>query len=395
MMLFSRDEYVQRVDRARALMRAQGIDAILATAPNNLVYLSGYRTNLFDSNFRPFQVLVPANGDPVLILPTLEVGVGEEVSWIEDIRPWGPPPGSIAWAGSPPVIAADAVSAAKIVIEEKKLSSSKIAIEQGFGQRLGMSIEQFLQLKAALPQVTWVDATQLTWKLRGIKSPKEVEYLREANRITDCGYYAVLEAARVGMTERELQGVMGEAFMHEGSDFKGFIIVQSGESRYKMMNPYASDRKVERGDMITFDFGAVYNGYWSDLTRSFFIGSASARQREMYEAAREVSQLTVESMRPGMTCGEVDEVAEKALHERGFKENMLHRTGHSIGLEVHEMPSIARGDPAPLEPGVTVAIEPGIYDFNGVGGFRVEDIVLMTDRGAEYLSHCRRELTII
>ena len=394
MLLFSTDEYKERLERARKAMTEAKVDAMLVSAPNNLTYISGYRTNLFDSNFRPFLCLVTVSGDPVLILPTLEVGVGEEVSWIRDIRSWGAAPGEIAWRGENPVIAADSLNAARIVIEERKLASGRIGIEQGFGQRIGMSIEQFGQLKGMLPKVEWTDSTGIFWKLRAVKSKQEIEYMRRASKITDTGYQAVLAGAHEGMTERELQGIMGQAYMREGSDYRGFIIVQAGPERYKMMNPYATDRKVKKGDGVSFDFGAVYNGYWSDLTRTFYIGSVSAKQREMYEVAREVSAMTVEAVKPGVTCEEVDQVAEKELHKRGYKEHMMHRTGHSIGLEVHELPSVGLGEKTVMQPGMCFAIEPGIYDF-GVGGFRVEDIVLVTEKGREYLSNCERQLTIV
>jgi Xaa-Pro aminopeptidase len=394
MLLFPLSEYRQRMERARSLMREAKLDGLLVSAPNNLVYISGYRTNLFDSNFRPFLCVVPLEGEPTLLLPTLEVGVGEEVSWMTDIRPWGPTPGKVTWGSSPAVIAPDSLNAARIVIEEKNLGGARIGIEQGFGQRVGMSLEQLGQLKGYLPGVEWGDSTGLFWKLRSVKSKKEVEYLRKASEITDKGYEAVLARAKEGMTERQLQGIMGETYMREGSDYRGFIIVQAGPERYKMMNPYATDRKIKRGDAVTFDFGAVYNGYWSDLTRTFFVGECSPQQRKMYEDSREVSELTVKQVRPGVTCESIDLFAERQLHERGYKEYMLHRTGHSIGLEVHEMPSIGAGEKTVLQANMTAAIEPGIYDF-GVGGFRTEDIVLVTENGVEYLSNCTRELTIV
>jgi Xaa-Pro aminopeptidase len=292
------------------------------------------------------------------------------------------------------MITGDGVSAAAAVIKERNLHQARIGIEIGFGQRLGMSGQEFDQLQGLLPEVEWKDSTPLFWRLRAVKSPKEIEYLRRASEITDKGYERVLEVAREGATERELQGVMGATFLQEGSDYRGFIIVNSGVERYKMMNPYATDRALKRGDMCTFDFGAVYNGYWSDLTRSFFVGEPSTRQREFYEAAAMASETTAKAVRPGMMWEEVDRVAESFLVDRGYKGNMLHRTGHSIGLEVHEMPTISLGDKTVIEPGMVVAIEPGIYDFE-IGGFRMEDICVVTEKGVEYLSNCRRELTVV
>ena len=387
MMLFSASEYAERLKKARALMQEQGMDALLVSTPNNLVWISGYRTNLFDSNFRPFLTVIPREGEPTLILPLLELGVGQECSWMDDIRAWG--------TVGKGCMAADGVSALKVVMDEKKLGKAKVGVERGFGQRMGFNLDQFRQIEGMYPGVEWLDSTPLFWKLRMEKSKKELEYLREANRITDAAYEAVVAAAKPGMTERQLQGIMGSTYMLEGGDYRGFIIVQSGPERYKMMNPYATDRKIQRGDAVTFDFGAVYNGYWSDLTRTFFVGSATDRQKEFYAVALESSTKTVKAVKPGMTCEAVDQIAEKVIVDRGYKDFMLHRTGHSIGLEVHELPSVGLGDKTVIKPNMTMAIEPGIYEFDGAGGYRIEDIIMTTDSGAEYLSNCRRELTVV
>jgi Xaa-Pro aminopeptidase len=257
-----------------------------------------------------------------------------------------------------------------------------------------MNIDAFTDLQARLPKATWVDSTAVFWKLRGLKSDAEVANLRKAAEITDAAYETVLSSAQEGMTEREIQAILGQEYMRLGSDFRGFIIVGSGPSRYKMMNPYASDNRLKRGDMCILDFGAVYDGYWCDLTRGFFIGEVSDRQREFYEVAKAASAAAVAAVKPGVACEEIDQVAENYLVEAGYKEHMLHRTGHSIGLEVHELPSIGLGEKTLLQPNMVVAIEPGIYDFE-IGGFRMEDIVLVTETGSEYLSNCQREITIV
>lgn len=385
MMYFPASEYEERVGRARALMEASGIDALVATAPNNITYISGYRTNLFDSNFRPYFAILPREGDPTLLLPSLESGVGEEMSWIDDQRAWGPNPGDIA---------PDGMSAIKQVLESKGLGSGTLAVERGFGQRIGMNLDAFFELQDHFPNATWADATATFWKLRGKKSDAEVTNLRKAAEITDAAYTKVLEEAHEGMSERDVQSILGQEYMRLGSDYRGFIIVGAGKDRYKMMNPYASDYRLKRGDMCIIDFGAVYDGYWCDLTRAFFVGEATERQREFYEVAKGASAAAVEAVKPGVPCEEIDQVAERFLVDAGYKEYMRHRTGHSIGLEVHELPSIGLGEKTPLEANMVVAIEPGIYDFE-IGGFRMEDIVLVTPDGSEYLSNCERELTIV
>jgi Xaa-Pro aminopeptidase len=384
MLVFSEAEYAERLRRARRLMGEHGFDALLVSAPPNVTYLTGYRTNLFDSNFRPFLSVIPRDGDPVLLLPNLEVGVGEETSPFDDIRAWG---------STPECIAPDAVSAVAVVAREKGLSGGRIGIERGLNMRIGMGLDQFDQLQEMLPDAEWPNSAALLWALRVVKSPAEVAYIRESQRITDAAYHASLDFAREGVSEKDLLRVLGMKMMEEGADHPGFQIISSGPERYKMTNPYTVDRKLRHGDMVIFDIGSVKEGYYSDITRGFFIGTASDRQREFYEAARSFTETAVNAVRPGVTCADIDRIATQAIVDAGYGDYMIHRTGHSIGLEVHEMPSIAPGDNTVLQPGMVLTIEPGIYDFS-IGAFRMEDVVLVTDDGWEYISHAERELTI-
>lgn len=385
MMYFPPEEYAERVRRARVLMRENDVDVLLVSAPNNLTYMSGYRTNLFDSNFRPYFALIPQEGEATLILPDLEIGVGQEISWIDDVRQWGANKGGIA---------PDGYSALVTVMQQRGFDRSKVAIEKGFGQRVGMSYDEFVDLQERLPGVQWKDCTPMLWHLRARKSDAEVAKLRKASEITDAAYEAVRQQAKEGTSEREINAIMGETYMRLDSDFRGFIVVNAGKQRYKMMNPYASEYRLQRGDMCIMDFGAVYQGYWSDLTRGFFVGEVSDRQREFYEVARAASAAGVAAAKPGATCEQIDKVCEEYLVDAGYRDFMLHRTGHSLGLEVHEMPSLGPGQTTVMEPNMVFAVEPGIYDFD-IGGFRMEDIVLVTDTGSEYLSNCTRDLTVV
>jgi len=382
--VFTRAEYEGRLARARALMAKQGIDALLVTAPRNLTYLTGYRTNLFSSTFRPFTAVIPLASDPVLLLPNLEVWQGETTGWIADVRGWGTGMGSVA---------RDPLELIKVVTDEKRLSGGRIGVEQTRGQRIGMTLEQYGQLQTLLPGATWVDSAAVMWDLRMVKSPQEVAYMREACRITDSGIVAALEVMREGITERELQVVMGTTMMREGADTVRSLSIASGPQRYALLNAPATTRKLARGEMVTFDCGAVYKGYHGDLTRGFFIGQVSDRQRRFYEASAEIFWDAVRAVRPGITCEALDRVVEESIVRRGYREHMLHRTGHSLGSEVHEEPSIGPGVQVTLQPGMVLAIEPGIYDFS-IGAFRIEDNVVVTETGYEFLSNAPRELII-
>ncbi len=146
--------------------------------------------------------------------------------------------------------------------------------------------------------------------------------------------------------------------------------------------------------MIILDFGAVYKGYWSDITRGIFVSSISPRQKELYEAALKISEAAIKAIRPGIPVGDIDRAAMKKTEELGYADLVLHRGGHSLGLDVHEIPSIAASDNTIVEPGMCFAIEPAIYDFS-VGAFRIEDNFVVTKDGCTCLTNCTREIIIL
>jgi Xaa-Pro dipeptidase len=376
---FPLDEYQDRYRRLQQLMRAGGVDAVVLSDTGNLIYTTGYRSLLVVSKFRPFLALCPADGDPVLILPNLEGGVGRQMSWIQDMRGWG--------ARGPYTHRPDFLAIIKDVIGEKGLRGKRIGFELSTGQRLGMTLDQFEAMRSVFTDAGCgiVNCADIMWKLRIKKSPREIECLRIAGRATDEGYLAALDIARVGVSERELSHAIAMGMMRGGADWPAMLIVQSGPERYDMMNPPASERRTQRGDMVIFDIGAMYKGYWGDMTRGFFVGEASKRQREFYAAILEIFNRTKDAVKPGITIEEIDNVAENVTVELGFKDYMWHRTGHALGVDVHELPSVAKGDKTVLEPGMVFTIEPGIYDFE-VGAFRIEDVVVVTPAGYESLN---------
>jgi Xaa-Pro aminopeptidase len=381
MLDFSLEEYKDRLTRAQKLMAEQSVDFLLLSQAENLIYMTGYRTILYQSKFRPFLSVIPRESTPVLILPNLEKGDGK-TSFIEDIRTWGNAPGV---AGPEPL------SVVKDFLFEKNLSKGKGAIELGTGQRVGMTFSQFDELKKSLPEIQFVDCSSIMWALRKVKSQKEIEYIRESCRIADAAFDAAFRFTREGVTEFEIQKVLGSTMMQEGADFPGFLVVASGVERYDMINPYASMRKVGTGEMVNLDIGAIFKGYWSDLTRGFFIGKPTNRQAAFYEAAKEINQAAINTVKPGIPVSEVDKAAEKTIDRLGYRPYMLHRTGHSLGLEVHELPSISPDDHTILEPGMVLTIEPGIYDFT-IGAFRIEDTIVVTGQGFDYLTNAPRDI---
>ena len=256
-----------------------------------------------------------------------------------------------------------------------------------------MNTAQFEELKSLLPNAHFVSSAEAVWKLRSIKSPQEIEYMREACRITDKAVEAAINFVEEGKTEKEMAKVLGITMLEEGADMPRSLSVSSGVGNYDVLNGLGTARVFQAGDMINFDFGTYYKGYCSDITRSIFVGEPSARQRDFYEAIKQIQKTTCKTVKPGIPISEIDKVAEQAIIDSGYRDYMLHRTGHGLGLEVHEPPSIGPGDDTLAEEGMVVAIEPGIYDFS-IGAFRIEDNIVVTSDGFERLNSCSRELVV-
>lgn len=383
-LVFSEAEYRGRHDKLRRLMATEGLDACIFSKGMNLTYFSGYLTTLFDSEFRPFIYVVPLEGDPVLLVPALECGGARRTSWVTDVRIWG---------GKNATGPADPVVALAEIVREMGLEKANVGFELSTGQRLGMTYAQFMQLREALPTMKVADSANVVWPCRMIKSPAEIALLRKSSYANDMGFDAAVEAIRAGATEKEVEIAMATAMVANGAIPK-FLTITAGLDRYDMMNPDASDLvTMKEGDMVVMDFGCSYSRYYSDVTRGVFVGKPHPRAEELYKAVRDVSDHALQKARPGNRISEIDAAAEKRIVELGYEELMLHRTGHAYGLEVHEIPSIGPADDTPLEEGMVLAIEPGLYDYS-VGGFRIEDNIVITRTGYEFLSNASRDVIV-
>jgi len=382
--MFDRSEFETRWEKCQKEMEKNGLDVLILSLGTNVYYMSGYRTQLFFSNFRPFICILPRGGEPVLGVPNLELFSAKKESWFEDVRFWG--------RGSN---TADPVSWIKEVFDEKKLTGTTVGLELDDGQRVGLMQSEVEGIYKHLSGCKFKSCSGVMWELRMLKSSKELEFMREACRITDAGYNALLKVVKAGMSEKEIQKIVARAMMDEGGELQGFLIVNSGSERYNMMNPWASDRTVKNGDMVIIDWGGVCNGYWSDLTRGFFIGSATDHQKELYNATLKLREIAVNAVKPGVPVGEIDRQAMQEVEELGYSQYVQHRSGHAIGLEMHESPSISADNMTLMRPGMCLTIEPALYDWPDVGSFRIEDVIVVTESGSECISHCPRELIII
>jgi Xaa-Pro dipeptidase len=240
-----------------------------------------------------------------------------------------------------------------------------------------------------------VDAQNSLASLRLHKSQDEIAAMRKAVDIAQTALQKTIPSIKPGMSEKELASELTVNLFHQGSEVNlpFFPIVASGPNS---ANPHASpgDRLLSNGDLLIIDWGASYNGYLSDLTRTFCVGETSPEAQKIAGLVLEANQAGRQAAQPGIKAHQIDDDTRSVIARAGYGEYFVHRTGHGIGLEAHEAPYIHSNSQVILNPGMVFTVEPGIY-LPGKGGVRIEDNVVITANGAETLSTMPREIQIV
>ncbi|MFJ6533274.1 M24 family metallopeptidase [Microbacterium sp. NPDC091662] len=352
--------YAARLSRAASLAAEAGLDAIIVGPGPDLQYLVGVEGDTIE---RLTALVIGPDLAPTIVVPRMELAkvrttaVGELALAVAD---WvdGEDPYALATA------AAGTVS--RVGVSDALPALHVIPI----GERLGVRLEL---------------ATPVLREGRMVKDAEEIAELRRAGDAIDAVHRRVHEWLRAGRTERAVAADIAEAIVAEGHRTVEFVIVGSGPNG---ADPHheVSDRVIEEGDVVVVDIGgAVPSGYNSDSTRTYVVGTPDPAAAEHIAVLVQAQQAAVDAVRPGATAAEVDAAARNVLADAGLGEAFLHRTGHGIGVSVHEEPYIAPGNDLVLREGMAFSIEPGIY-FAGEWGARIEDIVIVTADGGERLN---------
>lgn len=270
--------------------------------------------------------------------------------------------------------------------EARSRSRRRAAFEPS---RLTVAQEQELQC-AAGPRVRWVGWDSAVERLRAIKSPEEIAQIRAAAHLAGDAFEGILPLVKPGVREWELAAEVEYRMRLRGASGPAFDTIVASGPRSALPHARAGSKPLEKNELVVFDLGAILRGYCSDLTRTVFLGRASARIRAWYRAVVEAQDAAREALRPGVTAGAVDAAARRILRRHGLERRFVHSLGHGLGLEVHEAPRLARGNKVELAAGNVVTLEPGVY-VEGAGGIRIEDDVVITERGADVLTRVRRE----
>jgi Xaa-Pro aminopeptidase len=272
------------------------------------------------------------------------------------------------------------------------------ALFQDLRGRVGFEAEHLpyaaLERLRELSPAEWVPTKGVIERLRLKKSPEEAARIRQAQALAERALERALALLRPGVEEREVALEIEFFLRKEGAEGVAFPPIVASGARGALPHAGASEKRLEPGELITLDLGAKVAGYHSDMTRTVALGKPSPEMRRVYEAVQEALEVALQGLKPGRTGKEVDALAREALGRHGLDRYFVHSLGHGVGLAVHEGPGLSPYTEEVLEPGMVVTVEPGVY-LPGVGGVRIEELVLITEDGIELLSRFPRELSIL
>jgi Xaa-Pro aminopeptidase len=353
--------YADRRARAQDELRAQGLGGLLVTRLTNIRYLTGF------SGTTAFLLL---SEEPVLVVDfryaeqVANEVAGLPVRTVQSSRELWP--------------------AVKRMLAESGWSRIGLESEQ-------LTLRQYLELSGADGGIEWVPTAGLVEGLRRRKDADELAAIREAISITDAAMQDLLGVIEPGMSEHRVAGEIERLQRAKGGERSASEIIVASGPRSALPHGIASDRVIGANEPVMFDLGTVVRGYLADLTRTIHLGPAPEEFRRVYDVVLEAQSAAEQAVAPGRTGREVDAVARDIIAAAGFGDRFGHSLGHSIGLDNHETPLLSPLDDTVLEPGVVYTVEPGVY-VPGLGGVRIENVVLVTEDGHEVLTQNPKEL---
>lgn len=351
-----------RVEFARSILAEVGVDAVVFFEPVNLRFLCGF-----------------TGTEGILVL------THQDAVFLTDSR---------YTAQARQQVIADEVIEFKSKYEELSLLGVlSDAVRVGF-EADSVTFAVYQKLRDHLPKFDWVPLGKELSTLRGFKDAEEIEILCEATRISSEAFEQILPLVKAGVTEREIALELEIALRRLGGDGKSFEFIVASGDRGALPHGVASDRVLQENELVTVDFGTRFRGYCSDETVTLAVGNVSSRLRQIYDTVLEAHDRAIEMVRPGVPLRDLDRVARDIIRDRGFGEYFGHGLGHGVGMAVHEFPAVSSKSECAATAGMVITIEPGIY-IPGVGGVRIEDMVLVTETGYRILTKIPKEFRIL
>jgi Xaa-Pro aminopeptidase len=380
--MFDPQEHRDRIIRLTRLLIQNGIDGAIFTAESNIAYFSGFRSHApWMTSARPNFMIVSASGQTALLGSGFVEPEMKRMSVVSDVRVYGQANG----------IPVDQIAE---VLREFGIAGATIGMELGYEQRLDVSQLDYLKLTEALRPARLADISHVIWALRMVKSRAEIALIKKACDITGDAMQACFEAARAGVSEQELDHLAAATMVEKGAERPGFILVTSGAGNYHVMSGKPRDRRLQEGDLLWMDMGAVYDGYWSDFCRTAYLGKPQPHLDSDQNLIIDVNAAAIDAVRIGVPMKDIAAAAIEAFRKHGMEVKLGQgRIGHGIGLMSTEPPHLATFDETVCEDGLVFTIEPRFVREHGL--FNCEEIVAVTPRGAELLTTTPRRITYI
>ncbi|WP_420685211.1 M24 family metallopeptidase [Bacillus cereus] len=276
----------------------------------------------------------------------------------------------------------------EVANQVSKLKIQKLGIEDN-----NMTLQQFKKLQKYI-HTEMVPVCEIIEDIRLIKDTSEIETMKIAATIADEAFHHIVTFLKPGISETDVRDELEFFMRKKGATSSSFQIIVASGIRSSLPHGVASNKIIERGDIVTLDFGALYDGYCSDITRTVAIGEPSEEFQKIYNVVREALKRGTEAIKPGETAKSIDDITRNYITEHGYGQYFGHSTGHGLGLEIHEPLRLSQESKATLQEGMVVTVEPGIYIPNW-GGCRIEDDIVITKDGYDVITKSNRELIII
>lgn len=354
---------IRRLNALRRLMQADGIDVLLVAGRADIRYISGFSCS------RGLCLIMEDRCLLAVDFRYLEQAQCQVENW-EIIRA-----GASSWSG----LLADTVSG----------SMKTVRFEPG-----GISYLDYREIVAAAGEADISPSDGLIPRLRMIKDESETERIKQAQSIAERAFSSAVQARVAGMTEREIAAEIDCAMLRGGAEAPSFATIVAGGEHSSMPHAVTGRRVTAEADNVLIDWGALAYGYNSDSTRTLFCDRSTTEMAQIYDIVREAQERAIEALKPGRACRDIDALAREFIASKGYGDYFGHGLGHGVGLEVHEGPVLNPASRDVLQAGMVITVEPGIY-LPGKGGVRIEDLLLITEKGAENLTGLSKERIIV
>lgn len=352
---------MSRLTKLRKRMQTENLDAFVVASPENRRYMSGF------------------TGTSALCVILLD-----KAYLLTDFRYLNQ-----AASQAPEFDVVDAGADFFQSIKDLAQSAKRIGFEEDY-----TTYVDYLKLKDAVPNAELVQQVKMLTGLRAIKEPEELEKIRQAVKIADEAFTHILNFVEIGQKEEEISLELEFAMRRAGASGGSFDFIVASGWRSAMPHGVASSKTVQQGELLTLDFGAIYQGYCSDITRTIAFGEVDEKQREIYDIVLKANKAGIAAVKPGLKGKDIDAVSRGIIEAAGYGKNFGHGLGHAVGLAIHESPRFSPREELVIEPGMVLTVEPGIY-LPDWGGVRIEDMVVVTENGCEVLTQAPKEFIII